>query len=72
MSDNYYYSWDECLDDIREIAKKHGVPIVEDKPLARVLNKTVEIGQQIPDNLFKAVAEILAYVYRLKAGDARR
>ena len=57
---------------IREIAKEHDVPIVEDKPLARVLNKTVEIGQQIPDNLFKAVAEILAYVYRLKAGDARR
>lgn len=55
---------------IREIAKEHGVPIVEDKPLARVLNKTVEIGQQIPDNLFKAVAEILAYVYRLKGGNA--
>ena len=51
---------------IREIAKEHGVPIVEDKPLARVLHKTVEIGQMIPDNLFKAVAEILAYVYRLK------
>ena len=53
---------------IREIAKEHGIPIVEDKPLARVLNKTVEIGQQIPDNLFKAVAEILAYVYQLKSG----
>lgn len=53
---------------IREIAKEHGVPIVEDKPLARVLNKTVEIGQQIPDSLFKAVAEILAYVYQLKGG----
>lgn len=56
---------------IREIAKEHGVPIVEDKPLARVLNKTVEIGQQIPDNLFKAVAEILAYVYKLKGGNVR-
>ena len=53
---------------IREIAKEHRIPIVEDKPLARVLNKTVEIGQQIPDNLFKAVAEILAYVYQLKSG----
>ena len=52
---------------IREIAKEHEIPIVEDKPLARVLNKTVEIGQQIPDSLFKAVAEILAYVYQLKS-----
>ena len=52
---------------IREIAREHDIPIVEDKPLARVLNKTVEIGQQIPDELFKAVAEILAYVYRLKS-----
>jgi len=51
---------------IREIAREHDIPIVEDKPLARVLNKTVEIGQQIPDELFKAVAEILAYVYKLK------
>jgi flagellar biosynthetic protein FlhB len=57
---------------IREIAKEHGIPIVEDKPLARVLNKTVEIGQMIPDNLFKAVAEILAYVYRLKTGHSAR
>ena len=56
---------------IREIAKEHGVPIVEDKPLARVLNKTVEIGQQIPDSLFKAVAEILAYVYQLKSGPSK-
>ena len=57
---------------IREIAKEHEIPIVEDKPLARVLNKTVEIGQQIADNLFKAVAEILAYVYQLKSGQKKR
>ncbi len=51
---------------IRELAKEHGVPMVEDKPLARTLNKTVEVGQAIPASLYKAVAEILAYVYRLK------
>ena len=51
---------------IREIARENGVPLVEDKPLARTLNKTVEIGQLIPASLYKAVAEILAYVYKLK------
>ncbi|MFQ5449141.1 MAG: flagellar biosynthesis protein FlhB [Nitrospinaceae bacterium] len=51
---------------IRSIAEQHDVPVVENKPLARVLHKTVEIGQLIPASLYKAVAEILAYVYRLK------
>jgi len=51
---------------IRELAREHDIPVVEDKPLARLLFKTVEIGQMIPANLYKAVAEILAYVYRLK------
>ncbi|PIP71464.1 MAG: flagellar biosynthesis protein FlhB [Nitrospinae bacterium CG22_combo_CG10-13_8_21_14_all_47_10] len=51
---------------IREIAKENGVPLVEDKPLARTLNKTVQVGQMIPASLYKAVAEILAYVYKLK------
>jgi flagellar biosynthetic protein FlhB len=51
---------------IRDVARDNQVPIVENKPLARVLHKSVEIGQQIPDSLYKAVAEILAYVYRLK------
>ena len=51
---------------IREIAKENGIPLVEDKPLARTLNKTVEVGQMIPASLYKAVAEILAYVYKLK------
>lgn len=51
---------------IREIAQEHGVPLVEDRPLARLLYKSVEIGQVIPTHLYKAVAEILAYVYRLK------
>ncbi len=54
---------------IREIAQKHDVPIVEDPPLARLLYK-VEIDREIPVALFQAVAELLAYVYRLK--DERR
>lgn len=52
---------------IREIARENDVPIVEDKPLAQTLFKSVEIGETIPETLYKAVAEILAYVYRLKA-----
>ncbi len=51
---------------IKEIAQKSGIPIVEDKPLARLLYKTVELNQVIPENLFQAVAEVLAYVYGLK------
>jgi len=51
---------------IREVARENGVPLVEDKPLAQLLYKSVEIGQLIPTHLYRAVAEILAYVYRLK------
>lgn len=51
---------------IKEIARKHGIPVVENKPIARNLFRYVEIGAEIPVTLYKAVAEILAYVYRLK------
>lgn len=51
---------------IKEIAQKAGVPIVENKPLAQTLFKSVAIGMEIPAKLFKAVAEVLAYVYKLK------
>lgn len=51
---------------IREIAKEHDVPIVENVPLARALHKTVKIGHGVPRTLYKAVAEILAFVFRLK------
>ena len=51
---------------IKEIAKEHGLPIVEDKQLARALFEDVDLDQFVPVNLYKAVAEILAYVYRLK------
>ncbi len=51
---------------IREIAKKHNVPIVENVPLARTLYKTVDSGSAVPRALYKTVAEVLAFVYKLK------
>ncbi len=51
---------------IREMARKHHIPLVENPPVARLLHSKVEIGEPIPEELFKAVAEILAYVYSLK------
>ena len=51
---------------IKEIAEEHGVPIFEDKPLARVLYKMCDIGQMVPASLYRAVAEVLAHIYRLK------
>lgn len=51
---------------IRETAKEHDVEIVENKPLARTLYATVDIGQEIPPELYQAVAEVLALVYHTK------
>lgn len=51
---------------IKELAKHYGIPIVENKPVARALFATAEEDQFIPEDLYKAVAEILAYVYKLK------
>ncbi len=53
---------------IKEVAKKHSVPTVENKPLAQALYKSVDIGKEIPMDLYKAVAEVLAFVYSLKNG----
>ena len=50
---------------IREIAIAHGIPILERKPLARALYRLAEVGQEIPDQFYSTVAEILAYVYEL-------
>jgi flagellar biosynthesis protein FlhB len=50
---------------IRRIAEEHGVPIVEDPPLARSLYASVEVGRQIPEEFFQAVAQLLAFVYRM-------
>lgn len=51
---------------IREIARENNVPILEAPPLARALHKHTELGQTIPEALYTAVAEVLAYVYQLK------
>ncbi len=51
---------------IKEVAKQYNVEIVENKPLARSLYEMVEVGQEIPQELYQAVAEVLAFVYSLK------
>ena len=51
---------------IKEVAKDNKVEIVENKPLARMLYYNVELGQVIPPELYKAVADILAYVYKIQ------
>ncbi|RMF94357.1 MAG: flagellar biosynthesis protein FlhB [Candidatus Schekmanbacteria bacterium] len=51
---------------IKEVARKNNVPIMENKPLARTLFKIVEVGMEVPPSLYKAVAEVLAYIYRIK------
>ncbi|PIE59700.1 MAG: flagellar biosynthesis protein FlhB [Desulfobulbus propionicus] len=48
---------------IRDIAREHDVPIIENPPVARLLHLKVQLGSQIPEELFKVIAEILAYVY---------
>ncbi len=50
---------------IRELAAEHGVPVVPDPPLARGLHASVEVGQQIPEEFFQAVAQVLAFVFRV-------
>jgi flagellar biosynthetic protein FlhB len=51
---------------IREIAAEHNIPILERKALARALYASTEVGSEIPRDLFRAVAEVLAYVYRMR------
>jgi flagellar biosynthetic protein FlhB len=57
---------------IREMARASKVPVVENPPLARALHKLVEVEQQVPPQLYLAVAEVLAFVYRLKQGSGVR
>ncbi len=52
---------------IKEIAREHGIPMVEDVALARALYKGVEVGREVPIQFYEAVAEVLAFVYRLRA-----
>jgi flagellar biosynthetic protein FlhB len=56
---------------IREIATEHDVPIVEAPPLARALHKSVDIGREVPAALYVTVAQVLTYVYQLKAARER-
>ena len=51
---------------IKREANWHGIPIIENPPLAQALYRTVEVGQAIPAKLYAAVAEILAFIYRLQ------
>jgi flagellar biosynthesis protein FlhB len=51
---------------IKAIAKEHGIPIVENKPLAQLMFKVCKVGGEVPSHIYKAVAEVLAYVYRLR------
>ena len=53
---------------IREVAREKSIPVVENKPLAQLLHRQVDVGQEIPAALYRAVAEVLAYVYRLRRG----
>lgn len=54
---------------IRKIARENNVPLVEDKQLARNLYSSVDIGREVPMELYQAVAELLAHVYKLKGGN---
>jgi flagellar biosynthetic protein FlhB len=61
---------DDQAQKIREIARSEGVPILSRPPLARALYKHVKEGRTVPANLYRAVAEVLAYVYRVRRGAA--
>lgn len=60
---------DDIAQKIREIAAEHGIALLEAPPLARALYRHVEPGEAIPERLYTAVAQVLAYVFRLRAGD---
>jgi len=55
---------------IRQKAVEHMIPIVENPPLAQALYKAVEVGQEIPADFYRAIAEILAYIYKLMGAKA--
>jgi flagellar biosynthetic protein FlhB len=58
---------DLLAQEIKEVARWHGIPVLENPPLAQALYRTVEVGQPIPAALYSAVAEILAFVFRAQA-----
>ena len=50
---------------IRDLAAEHGIPLIENKPLAQMLYRSTEVSQMVPEDSYVAVAEILAYVYQI-------
>jgi len=63
---------DLVAEHIRKLAIQHGVPIVRRAPLARAMYAACQIGQEVPAKFYKAVAEVLAYVYELAGSGYRR
>jgi flagellar biosynthesis protein FlhB len=61
---------DEMALQIRNLAKQHGVPLMEDPPLARALFRAVKVGQAIPEKFYQAVATVLGHVFRLQSRSA--
>lgn len=57
---------DEVAFRIREVAEEHDIPIVENPPLARALHASVDLDEEIPYEHYKAVAEVISYIYKLK------
>ena len=51
---------------IREVAKENDVPVIENPPLARALFATIEIEQEVPEDQYRAVAEVIGFVYRMR------
>ena len=63
---------DEIARRIKEIARENNVPLVENRPLAQALHRAVEIGHEIPGDLYEAVAQVLAFVFRTHKRRPRR
>ena len=59
-------------EEIKKIAEEHNIPIVENEPLAQSIFHTTNVGQEVPRELYKAIAEVLAYVYKIKKEKAAR
>jgi flagellar biosynthetic protein FlhB len=57
---------DQIAERIREVAEEHKIPFVSNPPLARALYDTVDVDEEIPTRHYRAVAEIISYVYKLK------
>jgi flagellar biosynthetic protein FlhB len=57
---------DQVAQKIREIAKEHGIPVIENPPLARALYAAVEVDQEVTPEFYKAVAEVISYIFKLK------